>query len=222
MDGKQMNRVIGNRLHTLPLNWISLSFIGLVSVLVSCGETSRRGNAGGALASEAVNQELATTRPAFAELPTSEQAVVYLWLHADCAVGQEERRASLVSGGNRLELAFIEAFRMGPPKAFLGEITAIRREEYIAIQDGLKEPDGLPLDASIRKRLTTTTEESYVAEGLALTIRNYRLAALEGLKLVGSQKALAWLDRTVPTLQDAELARAAKATIDVLRGRHAG
>ena len=97
-----------------------------------------------------------------------------------------------------------------------------RREEYIAIQDGLKEPDGLPLDASIRKRLTTTTEESYVAEGLALTIRNYRLAALEGLKLVGSQKALAWLDRTVPTLQDAELARAAKATIDVLRGRHAG
>jgi len=221
MEAKHMNRAIDNRLNTLPTTWLSLSLFVLVSALVGCGETSQRADGGGVLASDAVNQELATTRPAFAELPASERAIVHLWLHADCAVGQDERRASLVRSGNRLELAFIEAFRMGPPKVFLGEISAIRREEYVAILEGLKEADGLPFHVSIRKRLAAMTEESYLAEGINLTIRNYRLAALEGLKLVGSPKTLGWLDRTAPTLQDPELVRASQATIEILRGRRA-
>ena len=176
------------------------SLVVLTAALVGCVTTPAPGPSARIPASEAVIRELHETRPAFTELTADEQTVVHLWLLANCAVGINDRRVQFIEPGARLEAALIEAFRMGPPAAYIGELSAARRADYVAIKAQLQseeEPFGSP---DLRKRLLTLSEETYLTDGLQRAVINYKLAALEGLGLVGSQTGVAWLERTAQRL----------------------
>jgi hypothetical protein len=171
------------------------------------------------LASDEVIRELHTTRPAFTELPAADQAIVHLWLNANCAVGIDNHRAQFTKAGARLEAALIEAFKMGPPVAFLSDLSATRSADYAAIQAELKSEDEAFGSPELRKSVLALTEEDYVNDGLDRSVANYRLAALEGLSLIGTQTAAAWLERTAPTLDAFELRPAAERSLAALRKR---
>jgi hypothetical protein len=192
--------------------------VAVIAGLVGCA-TLPPASAERILASEDVVRELHETRPAFTELAVADQAIVYLWLHANCAAGMDEERARFTRAGARLEAALIEAFKMGPPSAFLGELSATRRADYAAIADQLRSSEEPFVEANLQKRVLALTEQTYLTDGLERTVANYRLAALEGLSVVGSPIATAWLERTAGTLEDAELRPAAERSLAALRSR---
>ena len=190
----------------------------LVALLVAPQARAQAPDAG-ILASEAVIREIHATRPAFTALAVTERQITHLWLHANCAVGLDETRAQLVKIGAVTERAFVEAFQMGPPTAFLSEQAATRRADHAAIRAAVAEGDELPFDARIRERVSAQSEETYVQESLDRTIANYRIAALDGLALVGARTGLTWLERAAPKIADAELRRAAERCLATLRTR---
>lgn len=186
--------------------------------LAGCSRAPTRTASDPILASADVVRELHETRPAFTELTKDEQAIVHLWLHAHCAVGFDERQARFIRPGTRLEAALIEALRMGPPVAFLGELSAARRSDHAAIRSQLEsdeEPFGSP---DLRTRLLTLSEERFLNDALHRAVISYRRAALEGLGLVGSQTAVAWLERTAQSF-DPELRPAAERSLAAIRTR---
>lgn len=168
-------------------------------------------------ASDDVVRELRETRPAFAELAGADQATLYLWLHANCAVGIDAQRAQFTRAGTRLEAALVEAFKMGPPDALLEELAATRREDHLAITaSASEEPFVSP---ELRKRVLALSEDVYLNDGLARIVVNYKLAALEGLGLVGSEVALTWLERTADAIDDPDLQPAAQRGKEAIRRR---
>lgn len=172
-----------------------------------------------AFASSAVLLEMSETRPEFSSLKPYEQSQVHIWLLANCAVDADTRRMELVKLGSFGELALIEAFGMGPPVAFLAELAASRRNDFAAIQERLAGEDREMFDEEVMKQVKAISEESYVKDGIDLTILSYRLAALDGVATIGTSTSIAWLERTTPKLESPELRRAAERTLDALRQR---
>lgn len=170
-------------------------------------------------ASAAVIEEMQATRPAFAALRPQDQATVYLWLNANCAVDGEDRRAAILAMPRDAEIVLIEAFRMRPPSALLDELAETRREEFDGIQRELASDDIAWVDAGTRQRLTTLSQSSFVAAGIDATIRNYRVAALQGIALVGTTTSISWLERALPDIAGAELKQSAQQTLVELRRR---
>ncbi len=172
-----------------------------------------------AFASDAVLLELKETRAEFSSLQPHEQSQVYIWLLANCGVGADARHKELLQIGRFGELALIEAFGMGPPVAFLTELAAARRNDHAAIQERLAGEDREMFDDYLKEQLKAISEESYVKEGINLTILSYQLAALDGIAAVGTNTSLAWLERTAPKLESRELRRAAERALEALRKR---
>jgi hypothetical protein len=170
-------------------------------------------------ASPAVFQELRDTRPAFAALTIDQQSFVHLWLLANCAVGADRRSDRLKKLGGGVEPALIEAFRMGPPSALLGELADSRRDDLVAIKADLADDDSGLFKPELRSRVAALSEDSYVDEAIGGTIAGYRIAALDGLALIGSETALRWLAHAEPTIQDPAVKRAAARTLTALRKR---
>lgn len=171
------------------------------------------------LASPAVIAELRATRPAFAALSAADQAVTHLWLHTSCGVGSDDLRARFVAVGPRAEAALLEAFRLGPPAAFLAEQAAVRRRDHAAIQAGLADDENTFLTPDVRQRLAAVSEEDYVKAGVAQAVERYQVAALDGLALVGSDAARAWLQEAAPGLASPAVRRAAERTLAALGDR---
>lgn len=197
----------------------SLTLVAILVTLEGRAEAPRGRAANRILASEAVIGEMHATRPAFTALTPAEQETVHLWLHAKCAVGSDDLRARFVKLGARTEAALVEAFQMGPPTAFLSEQSEVRREDHAAIHASLAGDEDTFLTPDLRKRLAEVPEESYVKAGLDRAIADYRIAALEGLALVGSRTMRAWFERAAPKLEDPDLRRAAERTLAALRDR---
>lgn len=205
------------RMH--PVNLQPLALVALAATLSGCITTHSTIPDEHFFASDAVIQEMRNTRPAFTRLPVKEQALVHLWLLANCAVGAEDHRTQFAHLDARAEAALIEAFRMGPPSALLTELGDTRRRDYAAIKVRLEGEDRELFSPSLRAQLATLAEHSYLKEGIDLTITSYRIAALRGLALIGTQTSIAWLDQTVSTLKDPEVSRAAQGTLEALRDR---
>jgi len=170
-------------------------------------------------ASSAVLLEMSETRPEFSSLKPYDQSKVHIWLLANCGIDADTRRLELVRLGSFGELALIEAFGMGPPVAFLAELAASRRNDFAAIQERLAGEDREMFDEDLMKQVKAISEESYVKDGIDLTILSYRLAALDGIATVGTNTSIAWLERTTPKLESPELRRAAERALEALRKR---
>lgn len=198
---------------------IRLAILVVLATLAGCAVPIGKEPADQLLASEAMIRELRETRPAFMALAPDEKSAVHLWLLANCAVDEDDRLTQLVKRGPRMEAALIEAFRMGPPTAFLSEMTATRRSDYKAIKERLDAEDRELFGPELRQRLTAVSEGAYVNAGIERTIVNYRIAALNGLASIGSDTSIAWLERTALTLKDPELRDAAARTLATARDR---
>ncbi|HEY5754689.1 MAG TPA: hypothetical protein VIU34_02645 [Steroidobacter sp.] len=170
-----------------------------------------------AFASSAVLLELKETRSEFSSLKPYEQSQVYIWLLANCGVDADTRRMDLMKLGSFGELALIEAFGMGPPVAFLAELAASRRNDFAAIQERLAGEDREMFDDYLREQVKAISEDSYVNDGIDLTILSYRLSALDGIATVGTNTSIAWLERTSPKLESPELRLAAERALEALR-----
>jgi len=170
-------------------------------------------------ASSAVMNELSATRPEFSSLQPDEQFQLHIWLLANCAVGADTRRKELLSIGSRSELVLVEAFRMGPPVAFLAELANSRRNDLAAIREQLRGEDRELFEADLQARVNEIAENSWVNDGINQTVLSYRLAALDGIAAVGTNTSIAWLERTTSTLETPELRRAAERALDTLRKR---
>ncbi len=198
---------------------LTFAIVLLFPISAICAKKQPARLAPAAFASEAVMRELYETRPALTALSLREQATLHLWLLANCAVGAEERRTELVSLSARVEPALIEAFRMGPPTASLNELSSHRRADFVSIQERLTGEDAELFTAEVRTLVAKISEPAYVLEGVNQAILDYRLAALLGIAQIGSRTSVAWLERTIPTLPDSELSRAAALTLSALRAR---
>ena len=193
--------------------------VALLTTLAGGAVMPSTGSANQMFASPSVMSELRGTRPGFTALPPDEQAIVYLWLQANCAVGAEDQRTQFVKLSTGVEAALIESFRMGPPTALLTELADTRHRDFAAIKVRLDGEDSELFDPELRERLAGLSEDAYVKEGISHTITSYRIAALDGLALIGSATTIAWLERTAPTLRDPDLIRAAERTRATLRER---
>jgi len=202
-----------------PLNLKPLVLLALATTLSGCVTTPRTAPDEHLFASDSVIQEMRKTRPAFTRLSVKEQSVAHFWLLANCAVGADDHRKQLVYLDAHAEDALIEAFRMGPPRSLLRELSDTRRRDYAAIKERLEGKDRELFGPSLRAQLAALSEDAYIKEGIDLTIAGYRLAALAGLTMIGTQTSIAWLEQTVPTLKDPELNRAAQYSLDALRDR---
>ncbi len=198
-----------------------LTVIVGVLVLLGLSGACRKpaSNAPSILASDEVIQELRETRPAFSELTASDQAIVYLWLNANCAIGGDDRRGDLLKAGARTEVALIEAYAMGPPVAVVGGLVERRRADYRAIVAQLQSGEDEFIAPEVKSRLLSRSGDAYVADGVEQTIAAYRLAALNGLAVVGSPTAAAWIQRKLPTIADADLRGAAERTLAIIHRR---
>jgi hypothetical protein len=190
-----------------------------LALLTGCGR--RPGAAAGSqmFASPKVMRELHDTRPAFVALPFDQQAILHFWLLANCGVGAEDRSTQIAKLNGPVELALRESFRMGPAKAFIEELIQSRRSDFSAIQAQLNGEDRGLFDAKLRERLAALSEDAYVQEGVNVTIRNYRLASLDGLARIGSKSTLEWLSGAEPTITDPDLKRDVERTLSSLRAR---
>jgi hypothetical protein len=193
----------------------------LFTLLVSCAKMPNGDPANDQiLGSPSVVREMRNTRPAFAALTPDQQASMHFWLLANCETGVDNRHAQIVKAGAGMETAFIESFRMGPPKALLAELNKTRHRDFAAIKEGLDGEDRDLFDPELRGRLAALTEDAYVTEGEQITTKSYRIAALDGLALIGSSASVAWLEQIAPTLHDPELTRAAERTYTALLERN--
>lgn len=190
-----------------------------VAVLTGCNRRVSVAPGNQVFASPNVMRELHDTRPAFAALPPEQQAIVHFWLFANCAVGAEERNAQLAKFNGPVELALMESFRMGAPKAFVDEVIQTRRSDFAAIKVGLNNEDRDLFAADLRDRLAALSEDAYIQQGVDVTIRNYKLASLDGLARIGSKNTLDWLRSTEPTITDSDLKRGAERALAALRAR---
>ena len=170
-------------------------------------------------ASRAVLFEMSQTRPEFSSLEPDGQSLVYIWLLADCAVDANIRRADLLKFGSRGELALIESFRMGPPDAFIAELADARRQDLVAIREQLEGEDRELFDEELTARVREIPEKSYVNDGVTHAIQTFKLAALDGIGATGTNTSIAWLERTIPTIENKELQGAAGRALETLRKR---
>jgi hypothetical protein len=161
---------------------------------------------------------LVASTPGCVTTPTAadDQSNVYNALLANCLGAPG---APPVKFGKEAEIALIEAFRMGPPTAFLAEMAESRHEEFAAIQQQLAGEDRELFDASLVKQVQAISEETYVTEGIDQTILGFKLSALDGLAAVGTKTTIQWLERTAPKIESPQLRAAAERTLNTLRGR---
>ena len=108
---------------------------------------------------------------------------------------------------------------MGPPDAFIAEIADARRNDLVAIRAQLEGEDRELFDEEITKGVLEISEKSYVNDGITPIIQSYKLAALDGIAITGTNTSITWLERTIPTLEDKELQSAAGRALEALRKR---
>jgi hypothetical protein len=205
-------------------HWLIFTLVGIVlAVRCDAAQPTPR-NATLNYASSDVIAELMQERPAFASLSRHAQAAIYNWLLANCAVGAEDRKATLERVGSSAEFALIEAFRMGPPQALLDQLATETQRTYEGIVASVVTGEDLPFSPSAKEALLALRRDEYVGNTLDITIINYRRASLSGIDLVGSAMSLRWLERTIPKLKDQDLrarAEAVRASLDKrLRSLH--
>lgn len=148
-----------------------------------------------------------------AKLDAKARALVVNWLQKDCEA-EEKRRLidQLVAQGVRLEPAFREAYRLGPPPERVKQDRAAARAAFEQRQAWLREY-GEQMMGDEARALLAVTPEAYANRQLENVTVGWRERALMGLGLVGDDKALADLQR-IAADPNAPLAAAAKRGIE--------
>ena len=149
-----------------------------------------------------VLREMVVGRPAFAALSASDRQAVLGWITTSCEVGSAAPRAHLRQARGALDVAFAEAYRLGPSRAERLRLAQAQRAGYATFIERLQGPDATLFDAQLTAELRAVTEDGYVETALNQQTAAFQSAALEGLLLTATRRVLPWLQRMEPTLQD--------------------
>jgi hypothetical protein len=148
-----------------------------------------------------------------AKLDIKTRDLVVTWLEKDCEAAEKRRLIDqLTAVGVRLEPAFREAYRLGPPPERVQQDRAAAKAAFEQRQAWLRE-NGEKMLGEEARTLLATTPDAYADRQLANVVLGWRERALIGLGLVGDDKALADLQR-IAADPKAPLAAAAKRGIE--------
>ena len=148
-----------------------------------------------------------------AKLDVKARDLVVTWLSKDCEAAERRRLITdLTAVGVRLEPAFREAYRLGPPPERIERARAVAKAAFEQRQAWLRE-NGEKMLGEEARTLLAMTPDAYVDRQLANVALGWRERALMGLGLVGDDKALAELQRMAADPKE-PLAAAAKRGIE--------
>ena len=148
-----------------------------------------------------------------AKLDVKTRGLVVNWLEKDCEAAEKRRLiGQLAALGTRLEPVFWEAYRLGPPPERVQKDRAVAKAAFEQRQAWLRE-NGEQMMGDEARTLLATTPDAYADRQLANVAVGWRERALMGLGLVGSDKALADLQRIAADPKE-PLAAAAKRGIE--------
>jgi hypothetical protein len=148
-----------------------------------------------------------------AKLDAKTRGLVVNWLEKDCEAAEKGRLIDqLTAIGVRLEPVFWEAYRLGPPPERVQQDRAVAKAAFEQRQAWLRE-NGEQMMGDEARTLLATTPDAYADRQLENVAVGWRERALMGLGLVGSDKALADLQR-IAADPNAPLAAAAKRGIE--------
>lgn len=151
-----------------------------------------------------VLREMVASRPAFAALSAKDRQSMLVWIATRCAVGSDGLRAQLRQASGALDVAFAEAYLMGPSFVERLRLEQAWRTQYATFIDRVQGPDSGLFDAQTTAKLRAITEDDYAATALNQQAEAFRSAALDGLSLTASRRVLPWLQRMEPKIQDDE------------------
>jgi hypothetical protein len=144
-----------------------------------------------------------------AKLDVKTRDLVVAWLSKDCEATEKRRLIDqLVALGVRLEPAFREAYRLGPPPERVERDRAAAKVAFEQRQAWLRE-NGEKMFGEEARALLAMTPDAYANRQLANVALGWRERALMGIGLVGDDKALAELRRMAADPKE-PLAAAAK------------
>ena len=141
------------------------------------------------------------------------------WLAADCEVGQEGFvRAGLVQLGAQALPALLIAAQNGPDANSLAITQVSLSDAYDLIQSGLSSSDPTGLRPSDVAALQAQNRQDFIAQGLNTFKLNYRIRAIQGLRVIGGSSAIQALQQFANDTSSLALQSAAK---DALAGMFA-
>jgi hypothetical protein len=149
-----------------------------------------------------VMREMVLARPAFAALSASDRQSMLGWIAINCAVGSTAPRARMRQTKGALDVAFAEAYLLGPTQVERLRLAQVQRAKYAAFVDRLRDLDSALFDAQTTAELQAISEDDYVETALNQQTLAFRSAALDGLSLTATRRVLPWLRRLEPTLQE--------------------
>jgi hypothetical protein len=130
-----------------------------------------------------------------AKLDGKARALVVNWLEKDCEAAEKRRLIDqLTATGIRLEPAFWEAYRLGPPPERVRQDRAAAKAAFEQRQAWLRE-NGEQMMGDEARTLLETTPDAYADRQLENVTVGWRERALMGLGLVGGEKVLDELRR---------------------------
>jgi hypothetical protein len=164
-------------------------------------------------------QPPAASRPQLEALPRELRELVITWLHRDCGAAEKTALADrLVAVGSRLEPAFWEAYRLGPPAAELERDRGAIAARYRERQAWLRDSGTQLMSEEETRRLLAVAPEQYTRRELDQIIQAYRTAALAGLGLVGTKALVPELERIAGDEND-PASGAARAALQAIGAR---
>ncbi len=130
-----------------------------------------------------------------AKLDVKARDLVVNWLAKDCEASEKRRLIDdLATLGVRLEPAFREAYRLGPPPERIERARAAAKTAFEQRQAWLRE-NGERMLGEEARTLLAMTPAAYADRQLANVALGWRERALMGMGLVGDDKTLAELQR---------------------------
>ncbi len=158
--------------------------------------------------------------PELERLPPELRELAVTWLPHACGAGGDQGLAEqVVAAGTRLEAAFWEAWRLGPPSWQVARERQAFSQAYRKDQVWLRERCEPLFGAEPCRRELQVSEHDSIKRQLADSAQVWREGALRGLGLVGGDETLAELARIAADVSRPGAAAAAEA---LRRRRNAG
>jgi hypothetical protein len=119
-----------------------------------------------------------------------DRVLVRTWLLTDCGLGDSKLEQQILSRGTVLEPLFLEALDKGPPPDELQSVEKVARERFDKMRRSLDDPNRrLEMRDADREAMRQTTLESFVSAERDNLVLRWRTQAVNGLALVGTDKA---------------------------------
>ncbi|WP_156830518.1 hypothetical protein [Methylobacter marinus] len=148
------------------------------------------------LVSTCAGAQTLSERPEFSKLRPEVQTLVQTWLNKNCGAAERSMfEKKLTEVGIALEPVFWEAFRLGPTKQELKNLSAAIVKRYEDRQNWLQQFGNTQMGKEEATRQLAISEKQYADREMIQYTQRYKTSALAGLGLIGTQQSEADLNR---------------------------